>query len=160
MKETLEKLKLDDKYINDIYINNNQEWCIVWDTNSYKTSFPSQMFDEHMKQAKNENKRILSIAFNNNGQHIILTHDNFFCSEDEQGDFLHKAYELYGLPLSISLTTTSMVVCCENGVYTKGIPQEITTIINENINFRKVIRFSNNGVCLLTDGLRIFTHNL
>lgn len=159
MKNILEKIKNDNEYINDVYINNNQEWCIVWGTNSYETTNPSPYFNNSIEKYKRENRILSSIAFNDKGQYAILANNTFICSDEITKQFIEKAYSLYGFPSSISMTNTSMVVCCEKGVHTKGLSLQTSDIIKNNSNYNKTIRFTDNENYLLTDGLREFTHN-
>lgn len=158
MKNALEKIKNDNEYINDVYINNNQEWCIVWGINFCETNFPSQIFNQHIKDIKRDSKKILSIAFNDIGDHIIITNTGYNYNGKMQKEFTEEIVQ-YSKALSISMTNTSILVCCEDTIYSKNLSDRIKDIITKNKEYKKNIRFTDNGNCLQTDGLRGFTHN-
>lgn len=148
----LKSLNTNGQLIKDVYLNNNNQWCVVWDKNSYQSSFQSDTFHKRMKEIQNKGEEIISIAFNDNKEWIILTNTGYAYSGVKQYEFLQKAIKLYGKAISVSITNDAMLVCCERGVFYENVPTKVVEVIQQLPGIPRIVKFTDSGTCLVTDG--------
>ena len=66
--------------------------------------------------------------------------------------FILKAEELYEEVYYAYITNYGMIACCKNGVYYKNIPSNLAEALKKLTFKPKVIKFTDNGLYLITDG--------
>ena len=50
------------------------------------------------------------------------------------------------------MTNKGIVICCDGGVYYKDIPTNVETALKEQDFHPKVVKFTDSGTYLITDG--------
>jgi hypothetical protein len=65
---------------------------------------------------------------------------------------LATAEELYEEVYYAYITNYGMIACCKNGVYYKNIPSNLAEALKKLTFKPKVIKFTDNGLYLITDG--------
>ena len=94
----------------------------------------------------------MSACFNDKGNWVIVTKGKFAYSDNYIRDFLLKAESMYGELLSVFISNNGVVACCTYGVLYQNVPSNLVDKLH-TINFiPRVIKFTDNGLMLLTDG--------
>lgn len=104
-----------------------------------------------IKKYNKDSKHITSVAFTDEGRWAIVTENNYI-SDDYTGKVMDEAKAKYGYINSVSLSGNSVVVCCDGGVYYKNAPKKLIERLNKVDFLPKVIKFTDNGLLLITDG--------
>lgn len=91
-----------------------------------------------------------SCLFPNKGNEIIMG----ISGDEETKNEVYKATKglRLGNVLTVSMTNTGLIVCCENGVYLKNVPQKVYNAL-KTIKFKPYfVKFHDSGHYLITDG--------
>ena len=95
---------------------------------------------------------ILSACFNDRGEWVVITDKHYSYSNETIKNFILKAEELYEEVYYAYITNYGMIACCKNGVYYKNIPSNLAEALKKLTFKPKVIKFTDNGLYLITDG--------
>jgi hypothetical protein len=111
-----------------------------------------QSFTDKLHYYNNMKEPIMSACFNDKGNWVIVTKGKFAYSDNYIRDFLLKAESMYGELLSVFISNNGIVACCTYGVLYQNVPSNLVDKLH-TINFiPRVIKFTDNGLMLLTDG--------
>lgn len=152
MLQVLNGVKEDKGIVRDIVLTNNGCWCVVWGKNS-SYGYTSMQFSSRLEKIRENDEAILSIAYNDNHEWIVVTDKNCYTSSDKYARFLKDAENIYGFVSSVSITNTAMVACCQKGVYYENIPKKVLEVLQQSNFIPKVIKFTDSGTCLITNGV-------
>ena len=149
--EALENCNNNGYTINDVAISESGYFILVYENNGYSyNGIPDEMAT-WIKKYNKESKHITSVAFTDEGHWAIVTENNYI-SDDYTGKVMDEAKAKYGYINSVSLSGNSVVVCCDGGVYYKNAPKKLIERLNKVDFLPKVIKFTDNGLLLITDG--------
>ena len=154
LKNKLDEIARSNGNIVDVNITEKGSYVIIFDSYGYSVrgDYP-QSFVDALSEINNKKDAILSACFNDKGQWAIVTKSFCVHSADEVGDFVKKATTKYGKVLHVYLSNEGMVACCVRGVYYHYIPSNLAKKLKQ-LKFKpKVVKFTDNGLFLVTDGI-------
>lgn len=147
----------------DIHITEQGKYVMILEhrgywTNGYPEAFLKEL--ERFRVGDLKADKIASACFNDKGDWVIVSDKHYTYSSNEIGEFLKQAVELYGTLRSVSLTGNGIIACCESGVYYKNIPSNLAKCL-PHLTFKpQVIKFTDNGFFLITDGVSKYEYYL
>ena len=151
LKNALKEINSKEQTVNDVAVSESGNYVVVYGNNGYYyLDIPDEMAAWLQKYNKDK-KNIISVAFTDEGRWAIVT-ENSYISDDYTSKVMDEAYAKYGYINSVSLSGNSVVVCCDGGVYYKNAPKKLIERLNKVDFLPKVIKFTDNGLLLITDG--------
>ena len=129
-----------------------------------KDAFIARHIPDEMRQMLETMQKEKDIVFfaaslNDKGNWCI-TSNLGYVADDETNLIIDKAKNLYGKVACVYMTNLSTIVCCEKGIYCKDIPSNVYNKLLQ-INFKPlVIKYSDLGLYLITEGDRKYVTNL
>lgn len=151
LKDTLKDINSNGHTINDIAISESGNYVVVYGNNGYSYNGIPDGMANWVKKYNTDSRNITSVAFTDEGHWAIVT-DKAFISDSETMIVLKEAQAKYGFINSVSLSGNSVVVCCSRGVYYKNAPKKLIDKLNEVKFLPKVIKITDDGLVLITDG--------
>ena len=151
MKDAIKDCNKNKNHIVDLTVTDSGYWCVVWSKNKYRGNMPSKM-SELMKQYERDGEEIYSVSICENGNFSIVTDKHFYASHETDHANLKRALEKFGTIRSCCVTNKGIVICCDRGVYYKEIPTNLETALKEQSFRIKVVKYTDSGTYLITDG--------
>lgn len=155
LKKRIEEANSNNSEITDINITENGNYVIILGGSGYWTLGYPDAFLKKLEQYRTGDLRddqILSACFNDKGEWVVITDKHYSYSNETIKNFILKAEELYGEVCYAYITNYGMIACCKNGVYYKNIPSNLAEALKKLTFKPKVIKFTDNGLYLITDG--------
>lgn len=155
LKKRIEEANSSNAEITDINITENGNYVIILGGSGYWTLGYPDAFLKKLEQYRTGDLRddqILSACFNDKGEWVVITDKHYSYSNETIKNFILKAEELYGEVCYAYITNYGMIACCKNGVYYKNIPSNLAEALKKLTFKPKVIKFTDNGLYLITDG--------
>lgn len=162
LADTLQDANSFRYFIKDVALSNNHRyWCVVYDDGVWCPNAPKPFTAALKKYALNREK-IISIALNDTGEYAIITDKHIFASSQKIMNIIKYAENEYGSIHSVSLSNKGVIVCAERGVYFNNIPSIVCDMMKNALRIFKikVVRFTDSGTCLITDGKSKVIHSL
>ncbi len=151
MKDAIKEYNDKNYRIADLTVTDSGWWCVVWNDNGYRGHMPDKM-TEAMKKFNKDGEEIWSVSICENGNWSIITNKHWDASHETDKANLKRAYEKFGTIRSCEVTNKGIVICCDGGVYYKDIPTNVETALKEQDFHPKVVKFTDSGTYLITDG--------
>ena len=155
LKKRIEEANSSNAEITDINITENGNYVIILGGSGYWTLGYPDAFLKKLEQYRTGDLRddnILSACFNDRGEWVVITDKHYSYSNETIKNFILKAEELYEEGYYAYITNYGMIACCKNGVYYKNIPSNLAEALKKLTFKPKVIKFTDNGLYLITDG--------
>lgn len=151
LTDQIEKRKNEGHAIIDVNITAKGGWVVIFGQNGYWLSgYPQDCFNS-LKKANEDRDSIYSASFSDNGQWAIVT-NKIFAGDDKTQEFIKKAIDLYGRVYSVYVSEVGKVACCARGIYFENMPKRILEDL-KIISFKpRFIKFTDNGLSLITNG--------
>lgn len=157
MSDKIKELNKNKKVIKDVALSGDSWWIIVYEKNSWYGVVPGSM-KSTLEEYVGNGEEIWSVSVNSGGHFTIITDKHFHASHSSDKDVLTKAHDKYGLIYSACTTPKGLVVCCEKGCYYSNIPTNVETKIKGLSFIPKVVKFTDSGTMLITDGEKKEAH--
>ena len=155
LKKRIEEANSSNAEITDINITENGNYVIILGGSGYWTLGYPDAFLKKLEQYRTGDLRddnILSACFNDRGEWVVITDKHYSYSNETIKNFILKAEELYEEVYYAYITNYGMIACCKNGVYYKNIPSNLAEALKKLTFKPKIIKFTDNGLYLITDG--------
>lgn len=155
LKKRIEEANTNNSKITDINITENGNYVIVLGGSGYWTLGYPELFFKKLEQYRTGDLRddqIFSACFNDRGDWVVITDKHYSYSNENIKNFILKAEELYEEVCYAYITNNGMIACCKDGVYYKNIPSNLAEALKKLTFKPKVIKFTDNGLYLITDG--------
>ena len=155
LKKRIEEANSSNAEITDINITENGNYVIILGGSGYWTLGYPDAFLKKLEQYRTGDLRddnILSACFNDRGEWVVITDKHYSYSNETIKNFILKAEELYEEVYYAYITNYGMIACCKYGVYYKNIPSNLAEALKKLTFKPKVIKFTDNGLYLITDG--------
>ena len=154
LAERIREANSGKQTIHDITISNSANyWCIVHGNGGWKALAPESFYNK-LREFLGNGEKIRSVAIRDNGEYVVVSDKHFYASTTTLQDFIVAVRDKYGIIYSVSLSNKGIIVCAENGVCFKNIPTgtyERLKIAAPQFKIR-VVKFTDTGTCLITDG--------
>lgn len=151
LKTKIKEYNNDKKKIVDVTMTDSGYWCIVWGKNGYYGVMPDKM-KELMSKYNDDGEEILSVSICENGNFSIVTDKHYYASHETDNANMKRALEKFGAIKSCCVTNKGIVVCCSKGVYYKDIPTNLEEALKDQDFNPAVVKFTDSGTYLITDG--------
>jgi len=161
--DALDKFKKSDTRISDVAFNKDGNYVFILGNYGYAFYGVPKEFEDALLKLYNSNEKILSVSLDDNDNWAYVSAKHFGASDNENYAFMQEASEKYGKLESVCITTKGIVVCCRNGVYFKNVPKSVVDALIEfnNSGMRpKVVKFTDSGTYLITDGESSYTYSM
>lgn len=155
LKDKVSTYNNERKRIADVTINKLGHYVIVYEKNGYWYNSIPTNFREALKERNADGDKILSVSLDDSDNWAYVTEKYFRASNSSDHAFIKEAAEKFGMVKSVCITLKGIVVCCERGVYFKGVPKGVVDRILELCDegyHPQVVKFTDSGTCLITDG--------
>ena len=155
LKKRIEEANSNNSEITDINITENGNYVIILGGSGYWALGYPEKFLKKLEQYRTgdlKDDRVLSACFNDREDWVIITDRHYSYSNETIKNFIVKAEELYGEVYYAYITNNGMIACCKDGVYYKNIPSNLAEALKELTFKPKVVKFTDNGLYLITDG--------
>ena len=147
----IKELNTNRHIIKDVALSSSTWWVVVYDKNSCYGVYPDGMKSQ-LEKFINAGEEIWSVSINSEGYYTIVTDKHFDASHTMDLDNMRKASAKYGTIYSACTTSKGLVVCCKNGCYYSNIPTRVEEKIKGVSFVPKVVKFTDSGTMLITDG--------
>lgn len=154
MAARLTEINQERGTVADVNLTEQGAWLVVYGKNGYDTAGCTASFSGKMQELNARGETIRSACFNDQGHWAIVTKEEWYANADGLKALLEKAERQYGLPYNVFLTERGAVVCCENGVLYKDIPSGLAQVLRELPFTPRVVKFTDGGRYLVTDGVK------
>lgn len=151
LKDALKDINSKNYTINDVAISESGKYVVIYGNNGYSYNGIPDGMANWVKKYHTDSRNITSVAFTDDGHWAIVT-DKAFISDSETMIVLKEAQAKYGFINSVSLSGNSVVVCCSKGIYYKNAPKKLIDKLNDVKFLPKVIKITDDGLVLITDG--------
>lgn len=151
MADKIKELNKNNKIINDVALSGSTWWCVIYDKNIYYGVIPDKL-KEKLDLYYKDGEEIMSVSINSTGDFTLVTDKHITASNDTDYQNMLKAKEKFGHIYSACTTPKGLVVCCENGCFYSNIPTNVEQKIKEVSFIPKVVKFTDSGTMLITDG--------
>ena len=151
MKNAIKEFNNKEYRIVDVTVTDSGWWCVVWGKNGYRGHMPDAM-SEAMKKFNKDGEEIWSVSICENGNWSIITNKHWDASHETDKKNLRAAAEKFGTIRSCCVTNKGIVICCDRGIYYKDIPTKVEEGIKKQDYRPKVVKFTDSGTYLITDG--------
>ena len=149
----------------DVAMSNNMKYyCVVYDKNKYFTNGPVA-FKNTLKEYSDANEEFLSVSVNDAGDFAVVTNKHYYCSNPSTRNFAEQIQKDHGYIYSINISNKGVAICTADGVYFEKLPPEVyhrmRNFLNRTTPIKiKVVKFTDGGTCLITDGESQYTYRL
>lgn len=140
--------------IHDVCISNDGNyWCIAYGDGGFQSWAPTT-FNDKMSACIAAGEKIVSMSISNSGNWAIITDKHLYASNTIFQNKLSEVSDLLGYIYSVALTEKGYVICADRGVYYNNIPTKVLENIKDMAANKviKVLKFTDDGTVLLTDG--------
>lgn len=155
LKDKVSQYNNDRKRITDVTINKYGHYVIIYGKNGYGSDGLPSKFLDALSERNEDGDKILSVSLDDSDNWAYVTEKYFRASNEGDHAFIKEAAEKFGMVKSVCITLKGIAVCCANGIYFKGVPKGVVDRILDLCNegyYPQVIKFTDSGTCLITDG--------
>lgn len=133
--------------INDITITDDGHWVVIYADNAYYGIMPQQVVDKlNSIIAKEDNLKLRSVSFNDDGEYIIVSDNHFYSSSNEYVNFYNIKQSELGNLFTATLCNKGAVFCFEYGMtYCGKIPKNVAEAISNTKNKYYLAKFTKQG---------------
>ena len=163
--DTISAINKRRETIIDVAMSNNMKYyCVVYDKNKYYANGPVA-FKNKLNEYSNANEEFSSVSINDAGEFAIVTNKHYYCSKPSTRDFAKQIQKEHGYIYSINISNKGVAICTANGVYFENLPPEVYHTMEKALDlsnpfFIKVVKFTDQGTCLITDGKSRYTYRI
>lgn len=160
LADKIKSLNKDDSKIEDIFMSPNGEYYgVIYDSYGYFAHTLQSMLDK-LKEYNTNKEDIISVSVNNNGDFIIITNKHLYASNTNDYNAMIAAKDKYGYIYSACTTEEGVIFCCERGVYYSNIPTILETKLKSLSWKPKVVKFTDYGTFIITDGENTYSYQM
>lgn len=161
MKDKIKQYNNDKERMSDVTFNTKGHYAIIRGKNGYGTHGLPSAFLDKLKELSDNGEEIVSVTLDESDNWAYVSDKHFGASNTGDHKIMEAASEKFGYIYSVCITTKGIVVCCENGVYFKNVPSKVVERIEALLDkgyHPKVVKFTDSGTCLVTDGDNQYTY--
>lgn len=138
--------------VTDVHVSESGGYVLIYGGNgNYCENAPDELVDA-LKELNRQGENVLSACFNDMGAWAVVTSSGCLASPGDIKDFVDQAVEVYGKAYSVTMTNVGVLVCCERGVYLRNVPSTLVDELSKLKFVPRVIKFTDSGLYLITDG--------
>lgn len=138
--------------IRDISISEDGKYYgCIYNYNGWYAYAPQTVYDE-LNHFVNKGIAINSFAINSAGEYIIIGDNGTFRCSEKFRKMITATISRYGKVLSADISGSAFILCCERGIVGSLVPSSVIDVIKEMSYMPKVIKFSQSGHYLITNG--------
>lgn len=161
IKDKVGNYNNERKRIADVAINKYGHYVIIYEKNGYGSNGLPSKFLDALSERNEDGDKILSVSLDDGDNWAYVTEKYFRASNQGDHDFMKEATDKFGMIKSVCITMKGIVVCCAKGIYFKGVPKGVVDRILDMCNdgyYPQVVKFTDSGTCLITDGDRHYQY--
>ena len=161
MKDKIKQYNNDQERMSDVTFNTKGHYAIIRGKNGYGTHGLPEAFLDKLKELKDNGEEVYSVTLDESDNWAYVSDKHFGASNTGDHKVMTEASEKFGHMYSVCITTKGIVVCCEGGVYFKNVPSKVVERIIALVEkgyHPKVVKFTDSGTCLVTDGDNQYTY--
>lgn len=140
----LKEINHEKKEIIDVTITDGGHWIAVYDKNDWHGILPQNVLDQ-LKGLNSPDIEYKSVSFNDEGEYIIVTKNNFYSSSSKYRNFYRNRKAMLGELYTATIWNDGAVFCFEKGATFCGeIPESLA---NELRKFKNayMVKFTDKG---------------
>lgn len=148
--------------IKDIVLTESNKWIVIYERNGYKTSsgLPRPLIDK-LGAANLANEQIRNVSLNDNGDWLLITNKGVSSSEGAVAEFLARAKDAHGKVEAAFISSNgAMMAVCKNGVYCHRVPISVVEAMKTIDFVPKMIKFTDVGYYIITNGKNLVKYSL
>lgn len=155
----ISELQSLDQRITDICVTDMGWWAIVYDGTHIDGELPASL-DATLDSLTSAGERIMSVSISPDGSYAYVTDRSYGASSLKDEATLREAVEAFGIPVSVSLSQGGCLVVCDRGIYVRDVPKTVCDQLLAMGHKATVVRFTDSGTYLATDGLGFSASNM
>ncbi len=138
--------------INEVSISPNGKYYFIAHQGAmWSTRVPKEM-NEKLKEYNDET--VIAASINDNGEFVIITNKHLYGSTTYLHNALIETKNRYGHIENVCITNNGIVVVAENGIYLHNVPTRVYEKLIKITGYKpKVVKFTDSGTYLITDGV-------
>lgn len=112
--------------VHDIHLSELGRWTILYGKNEVYSDLMYENLKQKISEYQLDQKNITGITFNDSGNWIVITEDNFSASTDKLLDWLEKGRESYGQLWTACVTEKAGIAVYELGfIHYGNVPKDL-----------------------------------
>ncbi len=145
--------------INDVVLTENGNWLVLYDNNGVSFSGTPNDLNKKIKEISSSEKIIISITFNDKGEWIIISSDDYTAYNSATMKWLKENEEQYGKLKAAHYSNSGLAAVFERGSNFIGdVPQNLKNKFKDTKLDILRIKFLNDGSFFLADKIGNFSY--
>lgn len=151
--KTLRSIYDAEERISDLHVTEQGKWVVITGRNGWSADGAPEAMIADLRRANETDALIRSACFDDSGRYVIVTNKTVFHNlGDTFVNLRSKAEESWGELLSVSFSAQGMTLCCASGVLYHSVPATLAAALRELTWLPRVIKFTDDGDYIITDG--------
>lgn len=159
MRGKLSELQSLGQRITDVCVTDMGWWAVAYDGTHIDGELPASL-DAAIDSLTTAGEHIMSISISGDGSYAYVTDRSYGASGLQDEATLREAADAFGIPLSVSLTSGGCLVVCDRGIYVRNVPKSVCDQLLAMGHKATVVRFTDSGTWIATDGLGFSAANM
>lgn len=159
--KALSKNQKTGKRFTDITFNSKGQYVIILNGTEYDEHKIPNGFKKRLEECVSEGDTIYSVSLDDYNNWAYVTDKHYGASSTADFNFMKKASEELGGIVSVCIAPHGIVVCCNKGVCFNNVPKSVADALVEFVelgSIPRVVKFTDSGTYLITDGKSIFSY--
>ncbi len=154
MVDIIKSFNTPNTNISEVALTENNLWVIIYEKSGYKASakLPKAMLNQ-MNECNAKKQHFKSVVMTDDGSWAIVTNKGYWAEGDALKAFLEAAAKRSGSIQQVHVTAGgAMLAICKNGIECFNVPTQLVPVL-KTLEFEpKVIKFTDDGRYIITDG--------
>lgn len=154
LHDVLKVLNVPHTNMTEVALTEKNKWIIIYEKSGYKTSegLPRAMI-EKMSECNATKQQFKSVAMDDDGSWVVVSNKGYWCNGAGLQEFLDAAKAKFGSVQAVHYTPSgSKIAICKNGIACDNVPEPVVKAL-KTLEFEpKVIKFTEDGRYIITDG--------
>lgn len=160
--DVLRTLNVPNSNISEVALSESNKWVVIYEKSGYKTSsgLPKSLL-ERLAECNAQRHHFKSIVLLDDGTWVVVTNKGYWCEGEAVTAFLKEASDKSGGIQAVHVTPAgSMLAVCKRGVVCNNVPATVTQALKILEFEPKVVKFTDDGRYIITDGKSKVEYNL
>lgn len=132
LREAINELKNDGRYIDDIQLTEDGSWLILWGDNGLRWYDIPPSLKRKLEEYNEDDEVINSVTFNDDGDWILIGDTRYTSSDGWISDWLEEGSERHGELWAACVTDDAIVAVYARGYKFFGnVPQSLKNALNK-----------------------------
>lgn len=127
-------------------------WLILYGDNGFVWEELDPDLEQQLREYNDEAEVVTSVAFNDQGEWIVISSDHVSASSDELTEWIQEGIEKFGQLWTAHMTDDAVMLCFENGYRYRGdVPENLLDTLRETDIDVYRVKFTSDGCYFIAD---------